>query len=154
MFALRRKSRRRPASPFSWVSILLYGAILAGGMLALQWLDVGLYAFGRGSDWQIGLAAFLFLCLGIWVGARLFAGRSSTSPEPGNPNARAALGISDREYDVLQRLSEGLSNKQIADALHISPNTVKTHVNRLFEKLDVSRRTEAIARARELGILI
>jgi ATP/maltotriose-dependent transcriptional regulator MalT len=54
---------------------------------------------------------------------------------------------------VLQQLAAGRSNKEIAAALHVSPNTVKTHVARLFEKLGARRRTEAIARARALGLL-
>ena len=54
---------------------------------------------------------------------------------------------------MLQQLAAGLSNKEIADKLNVSPHTVKTHVARLFEKLGARRRTEAILRARELGLL-
>lgn len=64
-----------------------------------------------------------------------------------------SLGISERERVVLQQLAAGGSNKEIAQQLGISPNTVKTHVSRLFEKLGARRRTEAIQRARELGLL-
>ncbi len=71
----------------------------------------------------------------------------------GNPKALAALGISPRELAVLQALAGGRSNKEIAIALDVSPNTVKTHVANLFEKLEARRRTDAINRARELGIL-
>ncbi len=153
MFSLRRKSRRKTAAPFSLPTILLYATILTGGMLAIQWLDFGLYTLDGGKDWQIGIAAFIFLCLGIWLGARLFS-RDATEPvEAGNPRARAALGISDREYEVLQELAKGLSNKEIASELRVSPNTIKTHIARLLEKLEANRRTEAVARARELEIL-
>jgi len=71
----------------------------------------------------------------------------------GNPNAVASLGISARELRVLQELAAGRSNKEIAALLEVSPNTVKTHVARLFEKLGAKRRTEAINKARELGIV-
>ena len=71
----------------------------------------------------------------------------------GNPQAIAALGIYPREFAVLEQLAAGLSNKEIARALGVSPNTIKTHVARLFEKLGAVRRTDAIARARELGIV-
>ena len=64
-----------------------------------------------------------------------------------------ALGLSERELEVLHELAAGHSNKEIAAHLHVSPNTIKTHVARLFEKLGARRRTEAILRARELGIL-
>ena len=71
----------------------------------------------------------------------------------GNPKAQATLGISARELTVLHALAAGRSNKEIARDLDLSPNTVKTHVARLFEKLDVKRRTDAINKARELGIV-
>jgi ATP/maltotriose-dependent transcriptional regulator MalT len=63
------------------------------------------------------------------------------------------LGISDRELEVLTLLAAGRSNKEIARHLEVSPNTIKTHVARLFEKLGARRRTEAILRARELGVI-
>jgi len=62
-------------------------------------------------------------------------------------------GLTDREVEVLRLVAKGMSNKEIASDLDVSPNTVKTHVARLFEKLEVRRRTEAILRARELGML-
>jgi RNA polymerase sigma factor (sigma-70 family) len=67
--------------------------------------------------------------------------------------AQSSLGITERERQVLQLLADGRSNKEIAAQLGVSPNTVKTHVARLFEKLQVGRRTEAIQLARELGLV-
>jgi ATP/maltotriose-dependent transcriptional regulator MalT len=74
-------------------------------------------------------------------------------PFTGNPEARSALKLSPRELAVLEALAAGQSNKEIARTLDVSPNTVKTHIANLFAKLEVSRRTEAIARARALGIM-
>jgi ATP/maltotriose-dependent transcriptional regulator MalT len=65
----------------------------------------------------------------------------------------ASLGISDREFEVLELLAAGRSNKEISARLNVSPNTVKTHLANLYGKLEVKRRTEAILRARELGML-
>jgi ATP/maltotriose-dependent transcriptional regulator MalT len=70
-----------------------------------------------------------------------------------NHSAIASLGISNRECEVLEMLAAGHANKVIARRLEISPNTVKTHVARLFEKLEVASRTQAINKARELEIL-
>ena len=70
-----------------------------------------------------------------------------------NRRVQETLGISDRELEVLELLAAGQSNKEIARRLEVSPNTVKTHVARLFEKLEARRRTEAILRARELGMI-
>ncbi len=100
----------------------------------------------------LALIAAAFLGLGIALGVRLTARRHPPVP-PGNPRVVDALGISPRELGVLRELAAGRSNKEIAIALDVSPNTVKTHVARLFRKLDVGRRTEAIGRARDLGLL-
>ena len=129
-----------------------YGAALAAGTLALQWFDYQRLARAHAPDIYIFLIAAGFLALGVWIGARVIGARHP-APFDGNPKAQAALGISPRELTVLQNLADGRSNKEIAAALNVSPNTVKTHVARLFEKLEARRRTDAINRARELGIL-
>ncbi len=138
--------------PLPWAPILLYGVLLAAGTVALQALDYLWFARTHSGSLLIGLGAAGFLALGAIVGARALR---PTAPLPfdGNPQAQAALGISDRELTVLQALASGQSNKEIARTLGVSPNTVKTHVARLFEKLGSGRRTEAIAKARELGLL-
>lgn len=58
-----------------------------------------------------------------------------------------------RERDILVRISQGLPNKQIAGALEISPETVKSHIKRIFLKLAVGSRTEALALGKSLGLL-
>ena len=63
------------------------------------------------------------------------------------------LGISKREYEVLELMARGLSNQEIADALFVSINTIKTHVSNLFLKLDTKRRTQAIQKAKELRLI-
>lgn len=134
--------------------LLGYGALLALGTLALSWLDYLRVARLHTAGTYTFLVALAFLTLGVFVGARAFARRPpSIAIEPGNPQAQAALGISEREHVVLQQLAAGGSNKEIAQKLGISPNTVKTHLARLFDKLGARRRTEAIQRARELGLL-
>jgi DNA-binding CsgD family transcriptional regulator len=125
--------------------------LLAAGALALDWVQYQRIARARTGDVYLFLVAASFLALGIWAGSRLFSRREPLPP--GNPAAQASLGISDRELAVLKALADGGSNKEIAAALHISPHTVKTHIGRLYEKLGAGRRTEAIARARALGIL-
>jgi DNA-binding CsgD family transcriptional regulator len=132
--------------------IAAYGVLLAAGTFALQWLDYQRLVRSHVGELYGFLIAAGFLALGVAIGMRLLA-RPAPAAGDGNPRAQAALGISPRELAVLQQLAAGRSNKEIAAALHVSPNTVKTHVARLLEKLDASRRTEAIARARELGLL-
>lgn len=144
--------RRRAAPAVTAPQVLLYGALLALGALWLDWIQYQRLGRPRMADLYLLLVAAAFLALGIWVGSRLLA-RRQQSPEARNPAAQASLGISSRELAVLEALSAGCSNKEIADALHISPHTVKTHVGRLYEKLGARRRTDAVARARALGIL-
>jgi DNA-binding CsgD family transcriptional regulator len=135
-----------------WKRMLGYGALLAAGTLALQWLDYQRVARMHSGDIYLFLVAAAFLVLGIILGVRVFAA-PAPAPFDGNPKAQAALGLSERELEVLHELAAGRSNKEIAAQLHVSPNTIKTHVARLFEKLGAKRRTEAIRRARELGIV-
>ena len=135
----------------TWKRLVGYGALLAAGAVALQWLDYQRLARLHPGDVYLFLVAAGFLALGVFVGARAFA--PPTPPFDGNPQARAALGLSERELEVLHELAAGRANKEIAARLHVSPNTVKTHVANLFAKLGARRRTEAIRRARELGIV-
>jgi DNA-binding CsgD family transcriptional regulator len=135
-----------------WKRVVVYGALLAAGTLALQWLDYQRLARVHAGDVYVFLVAAAFLALGVWIGVRVIAARAPPAPD-GNPRALAALGISPRELAVLRQIAAGHSTKEIAAALHVSPNTVKTHTARLFEKLGAKRRTDAINKARELGIV-
>lgn len=136
-----------------WRTILIYGAILAAAVLALKLIEYQLLARMHPGELYIGLLAVGFMALGIWVGVKLFPRRSPATVFVVNDKARESLGISEREFEVLELLAAGRSNKEIANQLSVSPNTVKTHVAKLYGKLEVGRRTEAIVRARELGML-
>ena len=135
-----------------WKLVALYGVALAAGAVALQWLDYDRLARSRPGDIYLALIAAAFLALGVFIGMRVFAAPKA-APFDGNPRAVTSLGISPRELVVLQELAAGRSNKEIARRLEVSPNTVKTHLARLYEKLGAERRTDAINRARELGII-
>lgn len=136
-----------------WKRIALYGLLLAVGTFALQWLDYRRMARVHVGDVYDFLLAAGFLALGLWIGARVLGRRVAAPVFDGNPRALAELGISPREATVLREIAAGYSNKQIAANLHVSPNTVKTHVARLFGKLGARRRTEAVRKARELGLV-
>jgi len=119
--------------------------------LALNWLEYRLLVQRYSIEVYVALVALAFMGLGVWVGTRF---RRTPSPafEP-NTQVQDTLGISGRELEVLELLAAGRSNKEIAKRLEVSPNTVKTHVGNLYDKLEVKRRTEAILRARELGMI-
>ena len=142
-----------PAHRLRWgLHILLYGAALAAAAFALEWVDYKHRAMALSSEFYVLLIAMAFAVLGGWLGHRLTA-RNRTMDFLTNHAAIASLGISPRELDVLALLATGAPNKLIARQLAISPNTVKTHITRLFEKLEATSRTQAVARARELEIL-
>ncbi len=136
-----------------WKRAAIYGALLAAGTLGLQWLDYLRLVRVHSGDIYIFLIAAAFLALGLLVGARVFRAPPPPGNFDGNPKARAALGISASEMTVLEEIAAGRSNKEIAARLKVSPNTVKTHAARLFEKLGAKRRTDAVKKARELGIV-
>ena len=93
-----------------------------------------------------------FIALGIWVGRKL-----TPQPRPiefqRNDAAIRSLGLTERECEILGALASGQSNKQLARSFAISPNTVKTHVARVFEKLEVQNRMQAVEKARWLALI-
>lgn len=138
--------------------ILRSGLLLALVVLLLNafeyWFWVRMHAF----EIYATLIAGGFLFLGLWFGRSLNVNVPATAPlplpkNPTNPVAFTEWGISKREYDVLVLLSKGLSNQEIADQLFVSQNTIKTHTSRLFEKLEVKNRTQAILKAQEVGLI-
>lgn len=145
-------ARSGRAGKAAWWRVAGYGGFLAAGTLALQWLDYQYVVRAHAGGVYVGLVALAFLALGVYVGARLF-GAPPPTPFDGNPQAQAALGISPRELEVLAEIAAGHSNKEVAARLHVSPNTVKTHLAQLYGKLGAKRRTDALRKARALGLL-
>lgn len=133
-------------------TIALYGVAIALGAILLDWLEFQYTVRFFSTEIYIVFIALLFTVLGLWVGNRLSGKKESPSFQK-NTEALSYLGISDREYEVLTLLAEGYSNKEIADALFVSLNTIKTHLGHLYSKLEVSRRTQAVQKARELRLI-
>ncbi len=136
-------------------TIMIYGLSLAGMVALLKFIEYRLFI--REFSWEVyvGVVAVLFTALGVWVGKRITARRVvMVSPDfKLNEMALEKFGISQREHEVLDLISQGLSNQEIADKLFVSVNTVKTHSSNLFQKLEVSRRTQAIQRGKELRLI-
>ena len=135
-----------------WRTIALYALALAAGAFALQWLQYRFLVRAFPVEIYIALIAAGFAGLGVWAGLKL-ARRSAPAAFEKNDAAIASLGLTLREQQVLTQLAAGKSNKEIAHKLGVSPNTVKTQIASLFQKLEVQRRTQAIQKARELAII-
>ncbi|HVI33535.1 response regulator transcription factor [Phenylobacterium sp.] len=133
-------------------TVVLWALVLALGAFALQWLEYQYLARAFSQEIYVAVIGAAFAVGGVWVGWRLSA-RRAPAPFSRNDAALAALGLTGQEIRVLERLAAGQSNKEIARTLGLSPNTVKTHVANLFAKLEVSRRTQAISKARDLHLI-
>jgi DNA-binding CsgD family transcriptional regulator len=129
-----------------------YALLLAAGAFALQWLDFQRTARSMASELYVALVAAAFAAVGLWVGWRV-AARKRGPHFVRNDAAVRALGLTRQELRVLEEVAAGRSNKEIGRSLGISPNTVKTHLANLFDKLEARRRTEVLGRARELELI-
>jgi DNA-binding CsgD family transcriptional regulator len=137
-------------------SIWIYGSLMGGLLLILQLIEYKYSIRDIPSSLLILLLALIFTTIGIWVGLSLRKPKrkASDSDEAKKIQTRLSLlNISTREYEVIQLIGKGYSNQQIADQLHISLSTVKTHTSKVFSKLDVNRRTQLVQKARELKII-
>ena len=138
-------------------NVLLYG--LAGGALIalLKLIEYKHFVQAYPAELYGGLLAVIFTVLGIYFGLKLTRPKvvvvREREPFVLNEAKLKELGITPREHEILGLIAEGLSNREIADKLFVSENTVKTHSSRLFDKMDVSRRVQAIQKGKELGLL-
>jgi DNA-binding NarL/FixJ family response regulator len=133
-------------------TIVTWALVLAAGALALQWLQYRFLVRTMPQEVHVAVIGLAFAVGGVWVGWKLSA-RTAPGPFARNVAAIASLGLTGQEVRVLEALAAGQSNKEIARSLGLSPNTVKTHVGNLFAKLEVSRRTQAVGKARELQLI-
>jgi DNA-binding CsgD family transcriptional regulator len=149
--------------------VLIYGLI--GGILiaALKWTEYRFLVIEHSIEIYGGLIAATFAVLGIWLGLKLTGRRETivvreitvTVPVPaGGPfvfvvdeRKREDLRITRRELEILELIAQGLSNREIAEKLFVSENTVKTHSSRVFDKLGARRRTQAVQLGKEFGLL-
>lgn len=145
------------------IHILIYG--LSGGILilALRMLEFRFLIVEHSVEIYSGLIAALFAGLGIWLGLKLTKKKEvlivKEVPVPAtasfslNEQRLKDLGITKRELEILELIAQGMSNREIADKLFVSENTVKTHSSRLFDKLSAKRRTQAVQIGKEMGLI-
>lgn len=137
--------------------IIFYGIALAVLVFLLKQLEYRFFIHDLSIEFYIGIIAFFFTLLGAWVGYRLTQKKivivRSENAFQLDSLQLEKLGISKREQEVLELMAKGLSNQEIADKLFVSLNTIKTHISNLFLKLEVSRRTQAVKKAKELQLI-
>jgi two-component system, NarL family, response regulator LiaR len=148
---------------------LLYG--LCGGLmiLALKLMEYRFLVVEHSVEIYGGLTALVFASLGIWLGLKLTRKQPvvverervvereirvpAGAPFALNEERLRELAVTRRELEILGLIAHGLSNREIAERLFVSENTVKTHSSRLFDKLSAKRRTQAVQRGKELGLI-
>ena len=152
-------------------TVLLYG-ILGGVLIAgLKLVEYRFLVLEHSLEIYGGIVALLFSALGIWFGLKLTRTRETvvvrevpvhvevhvpvpaSGPFHRNEARLAQLGVTPRELEILEAMAAGLSNREIGERLFVSENTVKTHAARLFDKLSARRRTQAVQRAKEAGLI-
>jgi two-component system, NarL family, response regulator LiaR len=142
--------------------VLMYGLI--GGILIalLRWTEYRFLVVEHSIEIYGGLIAATFAVLGIWLGLKLTRRQTIVVREVAVPaegpfipdeRKRADLHITRRELEILELIAQGLSNREIAEKLFVSENTVKTHSSRVFDKLGAKRRTQAVQLGKEFGLL-
>ncbi len=144
---------------------MLYGVSLALLLFLMRWLEVRVLVVDHATELYAGALALIFTALGIWLALNLAKPKTKTvvvekqvyvareGSFERNEQAVEELGLSKRELEVLELMATGLSNNEIAEKLFVSLNTIKTHSSKVFEKLEVNRRTQAIETAKRKGII-
>ena len=129
---------------------------MAGLLFLLRAIEYQHMVYDLKEEYFVGFLAVLFTALGLWIGWKLTARpRAHINAITGGDRVLAGeMGISPREEEVLRLIASGHSNQEIADKLFLSLNTVKKHTGSLFRKLKAERRTQAIDKARQLGLLL
>jgi DNA-binding CsgD family transcriptional regulator len=146
-----------------WRHIILFG--IAGGILitVLKWTEYRYLVIEHSIEIYGGLTAATFSAFGIWLGLRLTRKQivvkevhvrvPAGQPFVVNSRKQEELEITPRELEILELMAKGMSNREIAEKLFVSENTVKTHSSRVFDKLGAKRRTQAVQMGKEFGLL-
>jgi ATP/maltotriose-dependent transcriptional regulator MalT len=149
------------------IHALVYG--VTGGVLivVLRLIEFRFLVIEHSFEIYGALIAALFAAVGIWLGLKLTRKEEvvllkevvrevpvpMSEPFTVNEAHLRQLGITKRELEILELIAQGLSNREIADKLFVSENTVKTHSSRLFDKLSAKRRTQAVQIGKEIGLI-
>ncbi len=147
--------------------VIVYGLVygLCGGLLivVLKLIEYRFLVVQHSVEIYGGLIALVFAILGIWLGLKLTRKEEvvvvkevavlTTQPFALNEERLRELSITRRELEILELIAQGMSNREIAEKLFVSENTVKTHSSHLFDKLSAKRRTQAVQIGKELGLI-
>lgn len=142
---------------------LIFGLCLAVLMALMKWVEYSFFIKDLTLEAYLGIVGAFCAVLGVWMGWKLthkhqkqldhIKSAIEQSPENAVYRADNLFNLSPREYEVLVMIARGHSYQEIADKLHVSLSTIKTHAANLFSKMDVQRRTQAVMVAQQSGLL-
>jgi DNA-binding CsgD family transcriptional regulator len=143
--------------------VLLYAAIGGVVIALLKVIEYQHFVRAYPAELYGGLVALIFTAAGVylglkWTGPKEVVVVKEVRVREGDPFVLNAgklkeLGITQREHEILALIAQGLSNREIGEKLFVSENTVKTHSSRLFDKMSVNRRVQAVRKGQELGLI-
>jgi DNA-binding CsgD family transcriptional regulator len=146
-----------------WKPVLLYGFVGGALIAVLKLTEYRWLVVQHSIEIYGGIVATIFAVVGIWLGRKLtrvketVVVREVQVPAPSefvrDADKVESLGITPRELEILELIAKGLSNKEIADRVFVSENTVKTHSSRVFDKLGAKRRTQAVQLGKDLRLI-
>jgi len=133
-------------------TIFIFAALITALLILFQLSKYSLVSGDSKIEFVIAGIAIVFFIIGVFINKKTLH-KKQLQEKVIDPQKIKEIGLTNREYEVLKEIKEGLSNQEIATKLFISESTIKTHVSNILMKLDVSRRTQAIQKAKELQIL-
>ena len=139
---------------------IIFGLCLALLMILLQWIEYSFFIRDISLEVYLGIVGLICMVLGIFLGRKISREREDASAQapvisetsPSYPGQNQ-FNLSPREYEVLVKIAQGHSYQEIADQLHVSLSTIKSHASNIFSKMDVQRRTQAVMVAQQKGLL-
>lgn len=143
-------------------TVILFGLCLAALLVLLKWIEYSYFTKDLALEAYVGIVGLFCTVLGGWIGWQLthkkspadFAAGKENETETVIPgNGENSFGLSPREHEVLILIAEGLSYQEIASQLNVSLSTIKTHASKIFSKMDVQRRTQAVMLAQKCGLI-
>lgn len=137
-------------------SIIIFGILMALLLVILEFSEYRYFVGRLSTEIYTMVIASLFTIVGVWIGYNFLKKKSETAQLKSLESEEAKikkLNLNKREFEVLQYISQGLSNQEIADELFLALPTIKTHISSLYSKLDVKSRTQAIHKARSIELI-